>query len=237
MVDTESSRQTEILTTDQGDAPKARKETTSIIFVSLYMLLLAFFIFLQSISVFKEERVRSVLGSVEVAFQGFSRDTPAEQQKKRAGEEQGMQAFHAKLKTVFETAVPLIEAETRDEGTRLQLSLPLSQLFGTGSTEPRESLESFFDDVAATLIARDRDLSTEMEILIETGVALPALSGADRDLATRRLTALLRLFTDKGVPARNLSIGIAPGEGRRIHFSFFPRKGLGYQFRPQGGAE
>ena len=77
--------------------PVTPKNVNAVIFVSLYLLLLAFFIFLHSISVMQEDRVRTVLGSVQVAFNGLSRDTPADRQKKLSGEEQGTQAFHAKL--------------------------------------------------------------------------------------------------------------------------------------------
>ncbi|WP_334129020.1 hypothetical protein [Sneathiella sp.] len=234
MAETEYSRQTEILTIEPMVEIRQSKDTTSITFVSLYLLLLAFFIFLHSISVFKEDRVRSVLGSVEIAFQGLSRDIPAERQMKLSGEEQGIHAFHARLKNVFETAIPLVETETTEMGARLQFSVPLTQLFKGSSAKVRDGFEPFLDDVAALLIARNNDMSTDMEIMIGTGLALPNPAATGRDLASERLNALIRRFSHQGVPARNLSIGMEASDAGLVHFSFFPRKGLGYQFRKTG---
>src|SRR5690606_28766183 len=101
------------------------KDTTSIIFVSLYLLLLAFFIFLHSISVFKEDRVRSVLGSVESAVYVISIDIPAERQMKLPGAGQRINAFHARLKNVFVPAFSFVETATTEMGARLQFSVPL----------------------------------------------------------------------------------------------------------------
>ena len=222
--------------------PVTPKNVNAVIFVSLYLLLLAFFIFLHSISVMQEDRVRTVaaatnrskeLGSVQVAFNGLSRDTPADRQKKLSGEEQGTQAFHAKLKNVFETAVPLVEAHTSRDGTRLQFSVPLRQLFAYRSLELRETLDSFINEVAATLISRNGNVATDLEILIGAGVALPAVDDVANDIAALRASYLAATLMDRGVPSRNLSIGMAAGDAGLVNFSFFLRSSLEHQFRPE----
>ncbi|MEX0583823.1 MAG: hypothetical protein WD185_09145 [Sneathiella sp.] len=217
--------------------PAVEKNANSVIFVSLYLLLLAFFIFLHSISVMQEDRVRTVLGSVKVAFNGLSRDTPAERQRKLSGEEQGTQAFHAKLKNVFETAVPLVEIHTTRDGTRLQFSVPLRQLFAYRSLELRDTLDTFIDDVAATLISRNGNAATDLEILIGTGITLPALADVADDIAAQRASYLAATLMNKGVPSRNLSIGMAAGDAGLVHFSFFLRPSLEHQFRPEASEE
>ncbi|MFC4270620.1 hypothetical protein GQF03_02725 [Sneathiella chungangensis] len=213
--------------------PVREKNANSVVFVSLYLLLLAFFIFLHSISVMQEDRIRTVLGSVNIAFNGLSRDTPADRQKKLSGEEQGTQAFHAKLKNVFETAVPLVESRVTRGGTRLQFSVPIRQLFAYRSLELRDSLGSFIEDVAATLILRNRNIATDLEIMIGTGLNLPGLEEMPTDLAPQRVSYLAQTLMDKGVPSRNISIGMAAGDAGLIHFSFFLRPTLEFQFRPE----
>lgn len=213
--------------------PVREKNANSVVFVSLYLLLLAFFIFLHSISVMQEDRIRTVLGSVNIAFNGLSRDTPADRQKKLSGEEQGTQAFHAKLKNVFETAVPLVESRVTRGGTRLQFSVPIRQLFAYRSLELRDSLGSFLKDVAATLILRNRNIATDLEIMIGTGLNLPGLEEMPTDLAPERVSYLAQTLMDKGVPSRNISIGMAAGDAGLIHFSFFLRPTLEFQFRPE----
>jgi hypothetical protein len=220
--------------------PTAAPETgsgTSVIFVSLYLLLLAFFIFLHSISVPKEERIRSVLGSVNIAFKGLSKETPADEQKTLSGEEQGTQQFHAKLRNVFETAVPLVESKITEGGTRLQFSIPLGQLFKSGSLELRGLKDDFLIDVAATLIRRNQNVATDVEILIGTGPRLPSSSDSANDLASRRIDGLAQHLMNQGVPSRNISIGLEQGDSGLVHFSFFLRPALTFQFRPDGGAQ
>jgi flagellar motor protein MotB len=216
--------------------PANEKNANAVIFVSLYLLLLAFFIFLHSVSVLQEERVRTVLGSVNIAFAGLSRDTPADRQRKLTGEEQGTQAFHAKLKNVFETAVPLVESRYTRGGTRLQFSVPVRQLFAYRSLKLREALDGFLNDVAATMIARNNNVATDIEIRIGTGVSLPELAAVSDDIAAQRVAHLSQRLMDKGVPSRNISIGMEAGDAGLIHFSFFLRPSLTFQFRPEEGA-
>lgn len=208
---------------------------TAVIFVSLYLLLLAFFIFLHSISVPKEERVRSVLGSVNIAFKGLSKDTPADKQKTLSGEEQGTQQFHAKLRNVFETAVPLVESRVTDGGTRLQFSVPLGKLFKSGGLELRDLKDEFLTVVATALIRRNLNVATDVEILIGTGPRLPSSTDSANDLASNRVDKLARHLRSQGVPSRNISIGLGEGDAGLVHFSFFLRPTLTYQFRPDGG--
>ncbi|MDF2365998.1 hypothetical protein [Sneathiella sp.] len=216
--------------------PAIEKNANAVVFVSLYLLLLAFFIFLHSVSVLQEERVRTVLGSVNIAFAGLSRDTPADRQKKLSGEEQGTQAFHAKLKNVFETAVPLVESRFTQGGTRLQFSVPVRQLFAYRSLELRDTLGTFLEDVAATLIARNNNIATDLEILIGSGIELPELTNISDDIAAQRISYLSQLLMEAGVPSRNISIGVAAGDAGLIHFSFFLRPSLTFQFRPEVAA-
>lgn len=207
---------------------------TAVIFVSLYLLLLAFFIFLHSISVPKEERIRSVLGSVNIAFKGLSKDTPADKQKTLSGEEQGTQQFHAKLRNVFETEVPLVASKVTEKGTRLQFSVPLGKLFKRGGLELRDLKDEFLADVASALIRRNANVATDVEILIGTGPRLPTSTESANDLASNRVDKLARHLRSQGVPSRNISIGLEEGDAGLVHFSFFLRPTLTFQFRPDG---
>jgi hypothetical protein len=217
-------------------APASENNANAVIFVSLYLLLLAFFIFLHSVSVLQEERVRTVLGSVNIAFAGLSRDTPADRQRKLSGEEQGTQAFHAKLKNVFETAVPLVESRFTKGGTRLQFTVPVRQLFAYRSLELRNTLGDFLEEVAATLIARNNNVATDLEIRIGTGIELPSLATVSENIAAQRVSHLSQILMEEGVPSRNISIGMEAGDAGLIHFSFFLRPSLSFQFRPEDGA-
>lgn len=217
--------------------PQIQNGGTAVIFVSLYMLLLAFFIFLHSVSVPQEERIRDVLGSVSIAFKGLSKDTPAEKQKTLSGEEQGTQEFHAKLRNVFETAIPLVESRILGAGNRFQFSVPLEQLFSYRSLDLRDLKQEFLQDVAATLIERNNNVATDLEILIGAGIRLPDDDAIAGDLASQRVNLLAENLLLQGVPSRNISIGMEEGDAGLVHFSFYLRPNLNYQFRPNGGGQ
>ncbi|TNE38965.1 MAG: hypothetical protein EP348_04200 [Alphaproteobacteria bacterium] len=215
-------------TADEGNG-------TPVIFVSLYLLLLAFFIFLHSISVLKEERIRSVLGSVNIAFQGLSQETPADRQKSLSGEEQGTQEFQAKLLNVFETAVPLVESHTTDGGTRLQFDVPVDRIFEKDSDQLNGGMAGFLTDVAAALIQRNSNVATDLEIMIGTGPSLPSTEEIADNLANKRVGRLIEKMLAFGVPSRNLSVALEEGDAGLLHFSFFLRPGLTFRFRPEEG--
>ncbi|PHQ71278.1 MAG: hypothetical protein COB93_03545 [Sneathiella sp.] len=215
-------------------SPQTNRGGTAVVFVSLYLLLLAFFIFLHSVSVPQEERARSVLGSISLAFKGLSKETPAEKQKTLSGEEQGTQEFHAKLRNVFETAVPLVESRVTRDGTRLQFSVPVDQLFNRGSDGLRDLKQEFLDDVAGALIRRNQNTATDLEILIGAGLRLPTDGDIENNLATARVNNLVQQLLSLGVPSRNLSIGMEEGDAGLVHFSFFLRSSLNFQFQPDG---
>jgi hypothetical protein len=214
--------------------PQGQVNGTAVVFVSLYLLLLAFFIFLHSISVPQEERIRDVLGSVNIAFKGLSKDTPSDERRTLSGEEQGTQQFHAKLRNVFETAVPLVESRILAEGDRLQFSVPLDQLFNYGTVELRDLKDEFLTAVAETLISRNNNIATDLEILIGAGIRLPEGGSITDNLPGKRVETLAQMFLEKGVPSRNISIGLEEGDAGLVHFSFFLRPSLNYQFQPNG---
>ena len=117
----------------------------------------------------------------------------------------------------------------------MQFSVPIQQLFAYGSLDLRDTKKSFLNDVATTLISRNRNIATDVEILIGTGINLPDLSGISDNLAGKRVSVLAQSLMDQGVPSRNISIGLEAGDAGLVHFSFYLRPSLTFQFRPESG--
>ena len=216
--------------------PGQRKQgsSTAIIYVSLYFLLLAFFIYLHSISAPTEEKVKQVIGSIDFAFKGIKQQENLVKAKELSGDEMGLAAFHAQLKRVYETAIPLIESKVNQKGDELQFVLPASQLFASGSPILRETRNELFEDASRILIRRSSVAPTDMEILIDAGERLPSAQQVESNIDAMRLTALVNSFLESGVPARNIFVGMKSGKEEKIRFRFYIRERRENQFRKEG---
>jgi len=214
--------------------PKKRNASTPIVYVSLYFLLLAFFIYLHSISVPVEEKIQKVIGSIDFAFKGLEYPKTKSSASRLAGDELGLAVFHAKLKRVYETAIPLVKSRVNETGDQLQFIIPLSQLFEEDRDTLRDTRQELFAEVTQALIKRSGVVATDMEILINAGGGLPSEENIKDHLAIRRVHALVEAFLSKGAPARNVYVGIKPGAENKVYFKFYIRKSFDNQFTKIG---
>lgn len=203
---------------------------TAIIFVSLYFLLLAFFIYLTSISVPKEERIQEVIGSIDVAFKGAERAQSYISKPEVQGEDLGLARYHAELKQVFEASIPLVEKEVNEEGTQLLFRVPITQLFTRGEISYRDSRDELFEDMAAIMIKRGSVSPTDVEILFDLASALPSGENIKENLSVRRLGYLVNTLLNKGVAKRNVFIGLSEEGKNQVVFKFYERDAVSNLF-------
>lgn len=214
-----------------GLSTKKAKGSVAIVYVSLYFLLLAFFIYLHSISAPVEEKVQQVIGSIDFAFKGIEQKNKIDTTDNLIGDEFGLGVFHAEIKRVYETAIPLIESRINNKGDELQFVVPISQLFSSGSAILRSTREELFSEAARILIKRSGITPTDMEILIDTGSKLPTGEEAKASIDIQRVNALVTSFLENGVPGRNIFIGMMSEATGNIYFKFYVRSSFENQFR------
>lgn len=214
-----------------GLSSKKAKGNVAIVYVSLYFLLIAFFIYLHSISAPNEDKVQQVIGSIDFAFKGLEQKNKIDTKDKLTGDEFGLAVFHAEIKRVFETAIPLIESRVNEKGDELQFVVPIAQLFGAGSAALRSTRDELFSEAARILIKRSGITPTDMEILIDAGDKLPAGEEAKASIDIQRVNALVTSFLENGVPGRNIFIGMMSEGTGNIYFKFYIRSSFENQFR------
>lgn len=208
-------------------------KNTTIVFVALYFLLLAFFIYLNSVSEPAEERIRSVIGSIDVAFKGEDVTPIKEDQIPKTSEQLGNARFHAELKDVFESAIPLVESQENEKGDQIQFKISLPQLFANSDVAFRDNREELFQRTAKALIKRSSIVPTDMEILIDPSTELPSTDSVRGDLSIKRLSNLVEYFETSGVPTRSMFIGLAETGSKHIYFKFYVRSSFDNQFRKE----
>ncbi|GLQ07394.1 flagellar motor protein MotB [Sneathiella chinensis] len=208
---------------------------TAMVYASLYFLLLAFFIYLYSVSVPREDRVKQVIGSIDIAFKGDPK--PSSNERALVGDELGLSSFHEEVRRVFDAEIPLVESELSDTGDSLRFRVPVSQIFADQEQNIRLARAGLFTETARLLVKRVGVAPTDLEILMDTGSALPTADNIAENLTARRLNALVSRFLEQGVPSRNIFIGLTQEGNNQISFRFYDRDTSAPQFRPKGEDE
>ena len=98
---------------EEVEQPKeAPKDPTLALFLGLYLILLAFFVLLNTMATIQEDRVKAVLGSLLSTFstEVLNFASPTEFSAS-VGDTLASQEFHREIRDFFEVAVPLAQVE------------------------------------------------------------------------------------------------------------------------------
>lgn len=181
------------------------------LFLGLYLLILAFFILLVSLSTIEEKKARAVMESLSTTF-GSERAT---------GSALGISGGDGSLLIVedFVAALARIvrvaEVKTLSPGRLMRVSLPVAVVFAAGVETPRPSLHPLLDRMVATLSAPPPGLRVDLEFALA-----PGTTAADPALAARRADVFAREMLARGAPPARLAIALAPAAGDEAWFTF-----------------
>lgn len=135
--------------------PPPRKETGTLMFLSLFLLLLAFFILLNSLSTLKETKSRAVLSSVSATFRTEDiSEISAEILVSTLGPVPEPAAVIDEVERLWLTAVPVTRVERVTAGDDMILDLPVTQLFVGAEARVRDDRTALIDATASALAAR-----------------------------------------------------------------------------------
>lgn len=197
-----------------------RPDPNIVALLSLNLLLLGFFILLNALSQFEEDRARLVLESVNEAFNGqvqaLESLSPQSAALGSLGETAGLVDAVGEL---FESMIPAVRTETSAGGARLRLELSAGSIFRPGRAALQPGRELLLRRFAQAL-ARDGRAGSEYEVEVFHGVrsgTFRTLADAGaRALEVRRSSVLVRELIALGVPPGRLSAGIVPGHPGKL---------------------
>ena len=192
--------------------------------LALYLLLLAFFIVLNSLTHPDASRARNVIRSVQKAF-----DHEVLALRPRADEEAENGAALAAAAALEELVgalaelQPEVEAQSVAGSTVLRLEIATEPLFAAQGVKLLRDTETLLEGIAhAVKQQAERRIRIETDVLV--GVA--ALQGASPDekqaawLSARRAAALVQALIGQGLAAERLASGVTPGLEGRLQFLF-----------------
>jgi hypothetical protein len=199
---------------------------TVFVFLSLFVLVLAFFIVLVSISTVEATKSKAVMQSLTSTFTAtLPAGTERSDFTAKEGEILGGAAFQEKITGLFATAFQVARVEIVKPGRLMHVELPAGTLFADGEARVRSSAHPFIDRVVAALGARPPGLRFDMEFVIGAGRAPDRMLPVAQSLEMARAGAFAREMLARGAPPASLSIGLQPGPADAVTMRFYVRAG------------
>lgn len=213
-----------------GIKPATETPSNIMASLSLYLIILAFFIMMTTISQREGSRTQGVIASISSSFKDFPKTTliALETADQGAGEE-AAPGFEKSIEELFETAFPLAEVEISETFERIEVILPLDEMFAPGGIGIQGRHAPLLDRLADLLAYEMTGQIHEVEALLSP----PAPSNADAAdgdavdgdalLTVDRAGALARELTARGVSAAAIAIGIEQRDPGTLRLLFASR--------------
>lgn len=196
-----------------------RADQSPWLFLSLYLMLFAFFIVLNSYSSIDSTRRDAVVSSVIEAFARVSGPQEGRQLRVALGREGQAQQFQDDVTEVFRTIVPLQQIKVIQSGTRLDVDVPAPAFFDGQSVNVRSTLP-MLDRIVATVSSPPDNIRYELVILgqVESAAEQGITAAMTAELA--RVGNIARTLVARGMPPNTVSIGLEHGDAQFIRFVF-----------------
>ncbi len=182
--------------------------------LSLQLLLLAFFILLNAISSYEEQKVEQVVSSVNQAFDGrVAAPQDLADVEAAVGPLPGSVQLSRRVRNLFASTLPMARIEQDEQLGELRIEIPTDSLFAADDPRLRAAPAVLFNRLARALgPERPEDLEARLEVLVGVAAdALSALGTQPQALPVLRAGELARSLAARGLPAERLSVGILPG--------------------------
>lgn len=209
-----------------GGENKSKGDSGRVItlFLSLYLVVLAFFILLVSISSTEEVKSKALMESLTSTFssvlpprmdlQAFNATT---------GEFLAADEFQRQVTGLFSTVVGVVKVEAIQPGRLMRVELDGNSLFMQDQAVVREGQYPFMDRLVSALSANPPGLRFEMEFVISAPWSDDMTMPVEQTLPVRRAGAFARELLTRGAPPGSVSIGLKGGESDTIEIWFHIR--------------
>jgi len=209
--------------TPAGRGPRGdRPERTTIFMVALFLILLAFFIFLNVISRVEEQRSRAVMDSLSTTFRSGPSWFAGE--FGLGGDALGYDRAIRMQQTVaalFETEIGLARVETVVRGRLMEITIPADALFEADGVRP--SMGPLLERLAAQLTDTPPALRYDLEFYVH-GQGLPLVPDAPMPVEIARAAAFATALIGRNAPPEAVAAGVERGDPREVVLRFHVRR-------------
>ena len=191
-----------------------RSDSTILQFLSLYLLILAFFILLVTISTVDKNKVDAVAESIKSDF---------EIEKRETGPILAGQVFQDKTTELFATALGVQKIEIMQLGKIMRIQMTAEALFEPGKAVTKKSQQPLIDRVIAALSSRPPGYQFDMEFVVGSPYISGKILPTQQTLEMRRAGAFVREMLNRGAPPDAVSIGMGHVESGQVVMWFYVR--------------
>lgn len=231
-----------------ASTPRAKgKDMGPIMFLSLFLLLLAFFILLNTLSTFEEAKARKVIKSVTSTFKTeLINETKAQIMISTVGPLPEANKIIENVEKLWVTAVPLVNVASLKDGSVMEMSVPIREIFVAGEIALRADRIDLINETAAVLEKPFDGNILELQLMIGVDslerlkTTLPKVVGTElddtvnpeeinleqpdednRSLAFARTAIAARSLVEAGAPKSQVSVGLMHSDPDVVRMRFF----------------
>jgi len=200
-------------------------ENTVALFLGLYLVVLAFFILLVTMSTLEESKSKKVMDSLSSTFTSIMPPSADLQTfKSKDGDVLAGQEFQQQVTGIFATALGIDKVKTVQPGRQMRLQLEADSLFFDNEARIRPAMYPLLDRTVAALSNRPSGLRFDLEFIIGTATAKDGKTmPVEQTLEVLRAGAFARAMNERGIPPDSLSVGMRPGHVGEIVIWFYTR--------------
>ncbi|NQV47690.1 MAG: hypothetical protein HQ504_07905 [Rhodospirillaceae bacterium] len=194
------------------------------LFLALYLLVLAFFILLVSISTVEEVKSQAAMDSLSSTFTTIL--PPSLQLTAVSGSDGEVlagQQFQQEVTQIFSTTIQVTKVDVIQPGRLMRVKLNSDILFETDKADIRPSNQPLLDRIVASLSSRPTGFRYDMEFIIGTAYAVGKSLPIGETLEIARAGVFAREMLGRGAPPDSVAIGIKHGDPKEISIWFYIR--------------
>ncbi|MGB1547698.1 MAG: flagellar motor protein MotB [Alphaproteobacteria bacterium] len=205
----------------EGTKNKQQNDPSVVLFVGLYLLLLAFFVLLNVISTLDEQRVKQVLDSVTATFRSdfgpltsrpvYSSDSDAPLVSNR---------FLSDVEQLFENAMPVDQVDILIHGSLLEVVLKADTLFVPGEADILPEYAPLFEKLQKVTELGPSDDRYSIGIVMGSPPITQERLAKGETLEMARAGSIARRMRNQGTPASSIYTGIAHDDPKLLRLLF-----------------
>ena len=209
---------------DNLQSAKLGGSSSTTLFLGLFLLVLAFFILLVSISTVETVKSKKVMKSLSSTFTDLTAPvTDPTDFVSKHGEVLGPEAFQEQLTGVFSTAINVDRVKIVRPGQEMRVDLQARELFEEDKPKVRPARYDMIDRIVASLSAAPVGMRYEMVFQIGSAVDADGMLPTRQVLEMARAGAFARSVTERGAPPHAVSVGLMVGNSNDVAISFYTR--------------
>ncbi|GHD60983.1 hypothetical protein GCM10017083_47750 [Thalassobaculum fulvum] len=192
------------------------------LFLSLFLLLLAFFILLNSLSTIEPGRSNRVLESVQRAFPSQFRTRLGDGVLEADPGQVIGETVRAGIGTIFRQVLPVARVTVEPDGNPIYVSAPVARVYSSATGGMTPVGEQLATRLAPLLATPPAGSVLELDVLFT--VADDA-RGTVREARGQAVSDLVDRFVAAGIEPALVSAGLEPGQSDTVRFVFRTRPG------------